>query len=270
MNIGAIFTVLFTQPITNILVLCYQLFMFLHVPFALGFSIIALTTIIRLVLLPFTTSQIRASKKMQDLAPHLSLLKEKHKGDKKKHQEEMMKLYKNHGVNPASGCLPVILQIPIIWSLYHVLTQVVNVNSLAKIKEVNNSLYFDSLKIRGLWDTSFFGLPLSLSPSKEISHMPLLILIPAVTVLLQLVLSKMMMPEKPIVAKKDDFQAAFMQQSLYLFPLMVGFFSFSLPLGLSLYWNTFTIFGILQQYFLVGPGGLVQWTEKLKKYGKRN
>ena len=122
MNIGAIFTVLFTQPITNILVLCYQLFMFLHVPFALGFSIIALTTIIRLVLLPFTTSQIRASKKMQDLAPHLSLLKEKHKGDKKKHQEEMMKLYKNHGVNPASGCLPVILQIPIIWSLYHVLT----------------------------------------------------------------------------------------------------------------------------------------------------
>lgn len=268
MDIGAIFNLIINQPITNILVACYQGLSVLHIPFALGFSIIALTAIIRLVLLPLTSSQIRASKKMQDLAPHLSNLKEKHKDDKKKHQEEMMKLYKEHGVNPAAGCLPVILQIPVIWGLYHVLTTVVNVNSLAKLKEINNLLYFDWMKLQRLWDSTFFGLPLSVSPSKEIAGMPILILVPVLTVLFQLILSKMMMPEVAVKAKKDDFASSFAQQSLYLFPLMVGFFSFSLPLGLSLYWNTFTIFGIIQQYFLTGPGGLTQWINTAKKYGK--
>lgn len=268
MNIGIIFTFLINQPITNVLIALYHAFLFLHVPFALGFSIIALTALIRLVLFPLTASQIKASKKMQDLAPHLSNLKEKHKGDKKKHQEEMMKLYKEHGVNPAAGCLPVLLQIPVIWGLYNVLTTVVNVNTVSKLKEINNLLYFDWLKLHSLWDATFLGLPLSVSPSKEMAKMPILILVPIITVLLQLILSKMMMPSVSVKANKDDFASTFAQQSLYLFPLMVGFFSFSLPLGLSLYWNTFTIFGIIQQYFLVGSGGLVQWTSKLKQYGK--
>ena len=117
MNIGNLFTILLTQPIANLLVACFQVLHFLHVPFALGFSIIALTFIIRLVLYPFTASQIKTSKKMQDMAPHISRLKEKHKDDKKKQQEEMMKLYSEFGVNPAAGCLPVIIQIPIIWSI---------------------------------------------------------------------------------------------------------------------------------------------------------
>jgi YidC/Oxa1 family membrane protein insertase len=156
MNIGAIFTILLTQPITNLLVGCYQLFAFLHIPFALGFSIILLTFIIRLVLYPFTASQIKTSKKMQDMAPHISNLKAKHKSDKKKQQEEMMKLYSEYGVNPAAGCLPVIIQIPIIWSLYHVLSTVVNANSVAKLKEINHLMYFDGLKLTKLWEVTFF------------------------------------------------------------------------------------------------------------------
>ena len=145
MGIGQIFTIILIQPLTNLLVASFQLFQFLHVPFALGFAIIALTVIIRFILYPFTASQIRTSKKMQDLAPHLSNLKEKHKDDKKKHQEEMMKLYKEHGVNPAAGCLPVLIQIPIIWSLYSVLGNAVNITSIAKLKDINNLLYFDCL-----------------------------------------------------------------------------------------------------------------------------
>ena len=67
------------------------------------------------------------------------------------------------------------------------------------------------------------------------------------------------------VKKEDDFQTAFQTQSLYIFPIMIGFFSFTLPLGLSFYWNTFTIFGIIQQYQVQGFGGLAPWLKKLRK-----
>ncbi len=271
MNIGEIFTVLLTQPITNLLVSSYQLFQFLHIPYALGFSIIILTFIIRLVLYPFTASQIKTSKKMQDMAPHISNLKEKHKDDKKKQQEEMMKLYKEFGVNPAAGCLPVIIQIPIIWSLYHVLTVAVNINSVAKLKDINHLLYFDGLKLTRLWDVTFFGIPLAPSPAELMPKMPLIILVPILTGVLQLIFSKMMAPETAPTGKQDDFQATFAKQSLFIFPIMIGFFSFRLPFGLSLYWNAFTVFGIIQQYFLVGLGGLKQWAKyKDLIYGKRN
>ncbi len=259
MDIGALFTILLTQPITNLLVSCFHFFQFLHVPFALGFAIIALTFLIRIVLIPFTASQIKTSKRMQDMAPHISKLKEKHKDDKKKQQEEMMKLYTEFGINPAAGCLPVIVQIPIIWSLYHVLDKTVKINSLDKLAEVNQLLYSDGLRLTRLWETTFFGIPLVQSPASMMQQSPLIVLVPVLTGVLQLIFSKMMAPEKGYQGKSDDFQATFAKQSLFIFPIMIGFFSFQLPFGLSLYWNAFTLFGILQQYFLVGLGGLKQW-----------
>ena len=101
-----LFDTLLVQPIINILVAFYQALMWAHIPFALGFSIILLTALIRLLMFPLTASQLRISKKMQDLAPHLSNIKDKHKGDMKKQQEATMALYKEHNVNPAAGCLP--------------------------------------------------------------------------------------------------------------------------------------------------------------------
>lgn len=269
MDLWLIFTIIVNQPITNLLVACYQLFQFLHIPYALGFSIIALTFLIRMVLYPFTAAQIKTSKKMQDMAPHISNLKEKHKNDKKKQQEEMMKLYAEFGVNPAAGCLPVIIQLPIIWGLYHVLSTVVSVNSVAKLKEINNLMYSDGLKLTRLWETTFFGIPLAKSPGALMNDMPLIVLVPVLTGVLQLIFSKMMAPEKPYAGKSDDFQATFAKQSLFIFPIMIAVFSFQLPFGLSLYWNAFTLFGILQQYFLVGLGGLKQWQAlATKAYGK--
>ncbi len=273
-----VFNIVFTNPITNILVGFYQLFMFLHIPFAFGLSIIALTVFIRVILYPFTSAQIKSAYKMQKIAPHVSALKEKHKGDNKRQQEEMMKLYKEHGVNPAAGCVPLIIQLPIIWGLYHVLTIAVNVHSLKTLAPINHVLYFDFLKIQKVWDTTMLGLPLGSSPQKLLSVAPYIILIPVVTGVLQFVLSKMMMPEELIKAeemvvkttktKEDDFQVAFQKQSLFIFPVMIGFFSFSLPFGLSLYWNTFSVFGILQQYLLVGAGAAGPYFRKLKLNGK--
>lgn len=271
MDIGALFTTIVLNPITNVLVLFYHLLYLIHIPYALGFAIILLTIFIRIILYPFVSSQIKSTSKMQKVAPHVASIKEKHKKDSKKQQEEIMKLYKEHGISPAGGCLPSLVQIPIIWGLYHVLTTVVAADSFNSIQKINDILYsfLKFAHIDHIWDISFFGLPLSASPSKLITLMPIVIIVPVLTAVFQFILSKMMLPETVPGQKKkaDDFQSTFQSQSLFIFPIMIGFFSFSFPVGLSLYWNTFTIFGILQQYILVGPGGLSSWLRKIRNHG---
>jgi YidC/Oxa1 family membrane protein insertase len=268
------FNTLIIDPLTNILVVVYYLLNLIRVPYALGFSIIILTIIVRLILYPLMSSQLKASKKMQEMNPHLKKLKEKHKNDAKTLQQETMRLYKEHGINPAAGCLPVIVQIPIIWGLYAVLQKIV----LLKPAVVNKIVYFDVFKLNTAWDQFFFGLPLAHSPAQLIAKLgPIVFLIPVLTGFFQFVQSKMMLPAQAAVAvgageekkeKKEDFATAFQSQSMYIFPLMIGFFSWTFSIGLSLYWNTFTIFGIIQQYKISGLGGLVQWKDKL--YGKKN
>lgn len=246
------FNILITQPITNVLVVIYQLLSFIGIPYALGFSIIALTVLIRLILYPLTGSQLKASKKMQQVQPHLNRIKDLHKKDPQRLQQETMRLYKEHGINPMAGCLPMLVQLPIIWGLYGVLNTTVRATSYAVINKV---LYFDNLKLNKLWDTQFFGLSISQSPAELIKTTGVMILlIPVITGALQFVQTKMMFKSNKTQNKQDkktassDFSAAMQTQSLYIFPVMIGFFANSFPIGLSLYWNTFTVFGIIQQY----------------------
>lgn len=271
MDFGQIFKILFDQPIANILMASYTVLHNYHVPFAFGFSIIILTVAIRIILYPIMSAQIKMGKKMQEMNPHLSAIKEKHKDDKKKQQEEIMKLYKEFNVNPASGCLPLLIQMPVLFSLFHVLNLAVNGGD-KNISQINSLIYFDWMKLRGAWDLNFFGISLGAVPSKEISIMPLLILIPVITGVLQFVMTKMMAPENPPkkTEKEDDFQTTFSKQSLYIFPIMIGFMAFNFPVGLSLYWNVSSFFGILQQYFQAGPGGLKKYLpSSINNYGKR-
>lgn len=250
---GTLFTILIVAPITNLLIAIYQLFTLLKIPFALGFSIILLTVAIRFALYPLVAAQLRSSKKMQDIAPHLSSLREKYKGDPKRLQTETMLLYKQHGINPAAGCLPVLIQLPIIWGLYSVLQEAVKETSLS---EINKLAYADFLKLSQVWDTNFFGIPLGQTPSQLLSTIgPGIFLVPLLTGVSQYIQSKMMLPafSAATTKKKEkgaDFATAFQTQSLYIFPVMIGFFSYGFPVGLSLYWITFTIFGIIQQYLM--------------------
>jgi len=266
-----LFNEILVWPILNILLGIYHVITFIHVPYALGFSIILLTIVIRFILYPLTASQLKTSHKMQKLTPHLKKLKEKHKDDAKMLQTETMRLYKEHGVNPAAGCLPVIIQLPLIWGLYSVLQQVVAAKPGVVVSEINKIVYFPTLKLQAAWDTSFFGLPLGTSPSHLLSKAGVLILLfPLATALFQFIQSKMMFVQQEdqhakTEKKDEDFSTAMQTQSMYVFPLMIGFFSYSLPLGLSLYWNTFTIFGIIQQYQISGWGGIAPWLNKLRK-----
>ena len=267
---SAFFTVILVNPIINIVVAIYHVLLYLHIPYSLGFSIIFMTAIVRLLLYPITASQLRTTKKMQELTPHLSKIKEKHKGDMKRQQEETMALYKAHNINPASGCLPGLVQIVLlVFGLYPALLKVINLTPKQTVEVINKTVYFSFLRLNSAWDTHFFGLSIGKTPQQLLAVAGfVVILIPIATAAFQFVQTKMMIPlpvdNAPVVKKKaeEDFATTFQKQSLYLMPLMIGFFSFRFPIGLSLYWNTFTIFGIIQQYKLQGLGSLTPLYEK--------
>lgn len=282
---GNVYTVILFNPILNVLMVFYHTLLYLHVSNTLGWSIVLLTIAIRLLLYPLIASQIQASKKMQAVTPHLNALKEKHKGDSATLQKETMKLYQEHGINPVAGCLPLLIQFPIIIALYQVLQLSVGTNATHITGVINTAVYAPWLRLVRPIDQNFFGLPLGQSPSHLLSHIGFVVLlVPIVTALLQLVQSKMMFQvfenkiqavEKEAsqtknnelikeVKKEDDFATAFQSQSMFIFPLLIGYTSFAFALGLSLYWNTFTIFGILQQYQIQGLGGLKDWLPKKK------
>ncbi len=257
-----IFDILFLQPFLNVMVAIYHLLIAAHIPYALGFSIIILTTIIKIFLYPLMHQSLKQQKKMQALTPQMNKLKEKYKGDAKRMQMEQMALFKAEGVNPASGCFILLLQLPVFIALYNVLLKVVSVKSA---NDINQFLYTDSLNLTKMWDTSFFGLPLGKTPAELLPVVGLGIFwVAVITGGLQLIQSKMMATpaaDKPVLPKKTepDFATTLQTQMLYMLPIFVGFFAHTLPFGLSLYWNTFTIFGIIQQYMVAGWGGLVDW-----------
>ena len=265
------------HPILNLLIALYQALDFLHLPGALGFAIILLTSVIRIALWPLTNSQLKSTQKMAALKPHLDRIKGEHGHDKVRHQQEVSNLYKQHGVNPVAGCLPLILQIPIFISLYQVLLRVVDFGGQDFIARINDQLYFSALYLKTMPSTHFLGFSLAAKPSEWTSIGFLILLIPIVTGVLQFIQSKMLIPTSPnpnqaalVKAKKkedkkgdlEDAMSSMQSQMSLIMPAMIAFFSYGFPVGLSLYWNTFTVFGIVQQYLVVGAGGFNKYLPK--------
>lgn len=273
------FNTIIINPILNLLVLLYKGFLSVGVPGAFGFAIITLTILFRLILNPFFKQQIESQKKLNALKPRMTELENKHKDDKTRLQQAQLDLYKEHGINPASGCLFAIIQIPLFIGLYQTLQHFVNAaSSKVATQAINKALYSKALAITTI-DPNFFIYNLALSPqhfklfefsfSKGITlfsqNMPYAhyLLIPIITGLLQYVQAIKTLASQPIKKKEDvdekktedkkdassfsgDFQSAMNTQMRYFFPAMIAFFSYQLPVGLSLYWNIFSIFSIIQ------------------------
>ncbi|MBI5613307.1 membrane protein insertase YidC [Candidatus Gottesmanbacteria bacterium] len=266
-------------PIVNVLIAFYKLFEWLHVPGPLGFAIILLTVVFRLVLYPLTKVQLASAKKMQNLKPHLDALNAKHKDDKTALQQAQLALYKEHGVNPAAGCLPMLVQLPILIALYNVFYQVLNNGNLEKmIETINKVVYHPALRLT-TFDFTFFGINLGIKPNQYQQYGYWLLAIPVVTGLLQWYQSKLMLPVKPsaisdqssdkknqrsvirqekntlkaedgkLKAEPDavDQSMEMQKQMAMITPIMFGYFALQFPLGLALYWNIFGLFGIIQQ-----------------------
>lgn len=273
------FEVFLTQPILNVLIIFYKGFEFVHLPWALGFAIITMTLVIRLALWPLTTAQLKSTQKMAALKPHLDRIKKEHGHDKVVHQQEVSKLYKEHGVNPLAGCLPLILQIPIFIALYNVLLKVVQFQSIDVVNTINQKLYFPLLNLTKIPDTSFMGVSLAAKPSQWQQIGVLILLVPIITGLLQFVQSKMLTQatakapknesdQKDKKSDMEDTMASMQSQMVLIMPAMIAFFAYSFPVGLALYWNIFTIVGIIQQYVVSGAGTLNKYLPE--KWQKQN
>ena len=255
------------HPILNALVIFYTIFLSIGLPGALGLSIILLTVVIRLALWPLTATQLKSTQKMAALRPHMDRIKEEHGHDKVRHQQEISKLYKEHGVNPLAGCLPLLLQIPVFIALYQVLLRVVDLNNGDFLGRINSQLYFQWQHLEKLPSTNFFGLSLASKPNEWAQVGIFILAIPIITGILQYIQSKMLTPEQAktkAIVKKDskkkegmeDTMASMQSQMTLIMPLMIAFFAYGFPVGLSLYWNTFTIIGIIQQYKISGAGAM--------------
>lgn len=263
---GDIFDSLFIQPVTNALVFFYDIFSQLGLPGAFGFAIIAVTVLLRAIMNPFFKQQLETAHKMRKIKPHLDALHKKHKKDPATLQQEQMKLYKEHRVNPVGGCLFAIIQIPVIWGLYSTLQLFLTNGANGKvIEEINARLYSSALQITSI-EPSFFVYNLALTPAQGANWF--YYFVPVLTGILQFYQTKYTMPQlqeeitkkdDKELAKKDDkskdddkqpstgeeFQKAMNMQMKYIFPVMIGYFSYTLPTGMSLYWNAFSLFSII-------------------------
>jgi len=272
-------------PILNLLVGYYKLFEALRFPGPLGFAIILLTLTVRVVLYPLMATQMKSARKMAKLKPHIDELSKKHKDDKQALQQAQLALYKEHGVNPAGGCLPLLIQMPILIALYNVFYTVFQTtgsggiapSELSKlISNINQILYTPALKLTS-FHTDFFGFDLAVKPSQWQNVGWWLLAIPVITALLQWYQTKLMMDgqtnqkskdesrkteDKRIVKhekqdqggkpeeKKEDMAMEMQKQMAIISPIMFAFFSYQFPVGLALYWNIFGLFGIIQQRYI--------------------
>ncbi|ATV68236.1 YidC/Oxa1 family membrane protein insertase [Fusobacterium pseudoperiodonticum] len=179
-----------------------------------GVSIIIVTILIKIMLLPLTLKQDKSMKEMKKLQPELEKIKEKYANDKQMLNIKTMELYKEHKVNPLGGCLPLLLQLPILFALFGVLRNGI----IPK-------------------DSSFLWLKLSVPDQFYV----LPVLNGAVSFL-----------QQKLMGSADSNPQ--MKNMMYIFPIMMIMFSLKMPSGLQLYWLTSSILAVVQQYFIMKKG----------------
>ena len=217
---------------------------------AYGLAIVVLTILVRLVLAPLFHLQLSLSRRTMEqqrkLAPHLTELRKKYKDEPQKQQAAMMQLYREHGVNPLgglSGCLPALLQLPIISALYWVFYGNTQNGTI-----VDHFLFVPHLNKIPMTHPLVPGLPI---PTLVYLVIPLLA---AATTFLQ---SRMMQQPLGPGATEQQLQQQQMTRTMQvMMPLMIAYFAFITPAGLGLYWFISNCFSIIQQYFVSGWGGL--------------
>ena len=179
-----------------------------------GVSIIVVTILIKIALLPLTLKQDKSMKEMKKIQPELEKIKKDYAHDKQMLNIKTMELYKEHKVNPLGGCLPLLLQLPILFALFGVLRNGI----IPK-------------------DSSFLWLKLSVPDQFYI----LPVLNGAVSFL-----------QQKLMGSADSNPQ--MKNMMYVFPIMMIFISYRMPSGLQLYWLTSSILAVVQQYFIMKKG----------------
>ena len=224
------------QPLTNVLIVVAHVF-----GDNFGVAIIILTIIVNLAMLPLTLSQIRSSKRMQDLQPRLAELQKKYGKDRQKFAQEQMRLFKESGIKPAGCLLPMIIQMPVWFALYQSIML-----ALAAVPEGLLNL----ARFLYAWPVVYSALPLNpyfLGMNMAESNFILAILVGIA----------MWVQQKMSASPVDDPRSAASSQMMtWMMPLLFAFLALSFPSGLALYWVTSSIFRIILQYRVTGWGAL--------------
>jgi YidC/Oxa1 family membrane protein insertase len=244
---------LLVHPLISILVFFYN---FTH---DFGLAIVLLTVTIRLLLFPLFRIQIQNQRAMQELAPAMAELKAKYGSDKQRLSQEQMKLYQERGYNPAMGCLPLLLQMPLLFALYAALSQAPTI-----VGDQWGQVLIPLIPppSGGHLDLTAHWLPWLPEPEGLAHKGDPLFILPVLAGALQLVSSIMFQPTTQ--PKVVDPQQKMMQSMQYYFPLLTVVFALQFPAGLALYWITTTLFGVVQQYFVSGWGQLPRFLPFLK------
>jgi YidC/Oxa1 family membrane protein insertase len=235
----------------------------------IGLAIIVMTLVVRTALIPLFRRQIVSQKRMQLIQPELKELQKRFKGDRARFSQAQMELYKERGVNPTSGCLPILLQLPLLLIVYQVISQgltnpdptamltvfghqVVNVQCVNGLGTPDYNPYMPCINTTLNW---FGGM--DVSKPQVLFVLPLIggfSLLAFISALLQLVQSRMTMP--PGGAAYQDQNSKVQRQLVLFLPLISILYGGFLPAGLFIYWIVTTIFGIAQQYLIVGWGSM--------------
>jgi len=254
------------HPLINLLVLADY---FVH---DFGLAVVIVTVAIRLALFPVFRAQVRSSRAMQELAPAMNDIKKKFGSDRAKLQQEQMKLYKERGINPIGGCLPMIVFFPVLFAMYAAFQQVGGLGAGA------HALTVEQLRDTVLWpflqftvadrptnetiDLTAHWLPWVKSlADPDLALFGLIGPLPIISSLLQLVASIQALPRNPV--QTDDPTQRTMQSMTYYLPLITIVFFRTLASGVFIYYITTTIFQIIQQYFVMGWGQLPRWIPPL-------
>jgi len=229
-----IFNTVLYQPLYNLLIWLYDV-----IPgHDIGLAIIALTIIIKILLLPLSQKSIKSQKEMQKLQPKLATLKKKYKDDKQKLTEETMNLYKEQKVNPLSSCLPLLIQFPFLIAVYQVFRTGLANSGL--------DMLYPFVPDPGQVNPISFGIIDLAVPS---------VVLAALAAVAQFFQARMLPtqpnPKKISTGSKDESMMAGMNKSMkYFMPLITLLIGMQLPGGLALYWFITTLLTIGQQHIL--------------------
>jgi YidC/Oxa1 family membrane protein insertase len=211
-------------------------------PYHWGFAIILFTLIVKVITFPLTLSQIRGMQAQKELQPKIQELQKKYGKDREKLSQEQMKLYQEAGVNPLSGCLPLLIQMPILFGLYAAL--VVIGPSLANaaffwIPDLGFPQYTQGMS----WITEAFS-------AGDYGTLIAYLILPILLMVSQFIMQKWMTPATPTDADSNNPTAGMMKQMSLMMTLMFGFFTLQVPAGLTLYWVTSNLLQMLQQWIV--------------------
>ncbi len=238
-----IFHSLVFQPVYNLIVFLVDIF-----PGAdFGLAIIVATLLIKLLFLPLSRKQIESQKQMAEIQPKIKEIQEKYKDDKERQSKEIMAFYKEAGVNPMMGCLPLVVQIIFLIAIYRVILDI----SSAGFMPADAELY-GFVRNPGALERAFWGVDLAM-PS---------VVFAVLAAAGQFYQTKMLTakqtetkknaPKKVEESKDPDFAGMMQKQMLYVGPFMTLFIGLRFPAALSLYWLVSTAFSIGQQWFVLG------------------